>query len=506
MDIPDYSHLLRYHAGTVALPQGLFEWGYRLSEAALRHAKGDKAKSEALSDQGVFLDRMGFYREASKTFRRAGALDDRPLIWMNLAVADDHDPATNPTVMAETRRRLRRSFGDHPKLPEMSIPAMPDKINIGYVSGDFRHHSAASCSIAMLRHYDKSKFRAHLFSSTPPPGDNITDVYRQIGAADGGYYDLPADDLKAAELIRSKNIHILVDLSGVSGYNRLGMFTRRAAPIQVTAWGYATSTGLPEMDYFLCCETMVPTVEAPYYIEELWRVSRSTHFSFPGSKETWPIPIRRPGQPCFAWLGRIAKVSDDILRVWSEIMRRAPSDCIIRFKDIALDSPMARERVHKIMIGEGVDPNRILMAGQTARHQHIAGYGLADVILDSWPENGGVTTMEALMSGVPLVSMIGPTPGSRGGKLTLTAAGLGHFVARDAKDYVEIALDHMAHRAGHDRRALRDTVTGGVLGNDKAYVAEIEQAYIGMMEARIAGKPPNWIEKQHKVGLTAAAS
>jgi predicted O-linked N-acetylglucosamine transferase (SPINDLY family) len=496
-EIPDYSHLLRYHTAAVALPSGRFEWGYHLSVEAEKQARSKNDRADALSDQGVCLDRLGFYREASKRFRKSGELYDRPIVWMNLAVADDHDPATTPAIMQQTRKRLRASMGDPEKLPELLISEIPEKINIGYVSGDFRQHSAASCNIGMLRYYNRDRFKVHLFSSTPPPGDHQTEVYRQIGASDGGFYDLPSDDRQAANLIRSKNIHILIDLSGVSGYNRLSMFTLRPAPIQVTAWGYATSTGLPEMDYFMCCPVMVPDAEAPYYIEELWRISRSTHFAFPAAKENWPVRVRRPGPPSFGWLGRMAKVSDDILRVWAKIINKSPPETVIRFKDTALDSPMGRGRVHEILTKEGVDPNRVLMAGLSDRAQHIAAYSHIDVMLDSWPENGGVTTMECLLSGVPMVTMTGPTPGSRGGKLTLTPAGFGHWVARDAQDYIDIALDHMANREKHDRNLMREAIIDGPLFDDKTYVKEIEGVYEAMLKERIGGKKPNWIERKN---------
>ena len=359
----------------------------------------------------------------------------------------------------------------------------PDRVlRVGYVSGDFKRHSAAFIFGAVVRHHDPSRVQTYLYSTLPvdPGADEVTASFQKAGV----WRDLcPLTDEQADALIRQDGIDVLVDLSGHTGGNRLPLFSRKPAPVQVTAWGFAHGTGIPEIDYFLADPIAVPGTEREHYAERVWDLPCIVGYDPPAEyalKGTSPAPFTRDenGYITLGVFSRFEKLSDAALGAWAEILRRVP-DARLLLKDRAFRRPFSIRRVRDAM--PGIDPGRLTFAIDSHHNEHMAAYQHVDLILDPFPHTGGCGALEQLYMGVPIVTRYGVNPGGRTTASVLTVLGRGGGVAQSVEDYIALAVSLATERT--EIAAARKTLRPGLLDSplcNGTYVTAVEDAYRAM--------------------------
>jgi predicted O-linked N-acetylglucosamine transferase (SPINDLY family) len=349
------------------------------------------------------------------------------------------------------------------------------RITVGYISSDFRGHSAALTFLPVLRHCDKRQFRIACYSCSPLQ-DHMTAQCRAATDVWVDAWQMSDDELSAR--IEADQVDILVDLSGHSAGNRLTVFARKPAPIQVTAWGSGTGTGVPTIDYFFADPVTVPETVRHLFAEQVYDLPAViTTDPLPGVQPT-PLPMLRTGHVTFGVFNRIDKISDPALKVWSRLMQQLPDSRIV-IKNVALDDPFLRDRLIGRFVAHGVAESRVTCLGSTSRDQHMAAFADIDISLDPFPQNGGVSTWESLQAGVPVVALLGNSSASRAAAGIVTAAGLGDWVAEDEQSYIAIAGRHAAdpERLAKLRAALPQMVATSAAGNGELYTRKVEEAY-----------------------------
>ncbi|MCP9625747.1 tetratricopeptide repeat protein [Rhodopseudomonas palustris] len=349
----------------------------------------------------------------------------------------------------------------------------PDRrLVVGYVSADFRQHSAAFSFRPILEHHDRSKVEVICYSGVVVP-DMATKAFETI--ADKWRDSSQWTDARLADTIRADKVDILIDLSGHSAGNRLRVFARKPAPVQVTAWGHATGTGLPVIDYLFADPVAVPKEVRPFYAEAIYDLPSIVIIEPPPAGLHSPeLPLDRNGYLTYGSLNRISKLSDAAIAVWARIMTGNPTSRLI-LKDHQIDDPAVRQTLLEKFAAQGIAADRITLLGSTSRQQHLQTLREIDLGLDPFPQAGGVSTWEALHMGVPVVSKLGNTVASRVGSAILSAAGLPEFIATDEDRYVAIAL-----APDHDKlRAIRRGLPAFIVERcgPVAYTRAVEDAY-----------------------------
>jgi protein O-GlcNAc transferase len=278
-------------------------------------------------------------------------------------------------------------------------------------------------------------------------------------------------------LIRKDRIDILVDLAGHMYGNRLRAFAMKPAPIQVTAWGEPTGTGLKQVDYLFADPVIVPSSERSLLTEQVVDLPNFLGFWSPDAlPEPGPLPALERGYVTFASFNRLAKVTDEVLRLWSAILRAVPRSRLV-LKDRSMDEQ--REVILGMLANEGISPDRVTLHKHVSRPQHFAAYRDVDVALDPFPHGGGMTTLEALWMGVPVVTAPGRIISSRLAASTLAAAGLTDFIASDLQSYVELAASKARNLSSlaRLRGTLRDHITRTEFGDPVRYARAVERQY-----------------------------
>ena len=379
-------------------------------------------------------------------------------------------------IIAAIREWGARFTLEHPASAAPSVRSITDRteaLRVGFISGDFRTHSVAHFFEPILSARDRGAFAYVLYSNSHLQ-DGVTARLRTYADEWRDVWRLTDDAL--IELVRTDRIDILVDLSGHTAANRLAVFARRAAPVQVSYLGYPASTGLTTMDFRITDAVTDPPVPADeWHCERLLRLPDSQWCFRPYGTRAAPgaSPARKAGFVTFGGFNNLTKASDTMLACWVQILVKLPTS---RLRLTRVRSAQRAAEITALFGQSGVAPERlecVLYANDPPYGQQFAG---VDIALDSYPYNGVTTTCESLYVGVPVVSLYGRNGISRSGLSILSALGLGELAASTPDEYVEIAvaLGSDLSRLEHLRASLRARFEQSSLRDEKRFAANFE--------------------------------
>ncbi len=363
------------------------------------------------------------------------------------------------------------------------------RLRVGYVSPDFRQHSVAYFIEPVIAEHDRQRFEVYCYSDVARP-DPVTERFK--GLADY-WHDVSADsDESLARRIRGDGIDLLVDLDGHAAGNRLPVFAQKPAPIQLTYLGYPATTGLPEMDYRITDGVADPleSVDSAYS-EILIRLPKAFLCYRPPDRAP-PVAAtnKQGGAISFGSFNELTKVSPEVVRTWSRILKQTPESRLL-LKATSLRDPAVRRRVRGRFEAAGIEPDRVELVGRTATlEEHLALYARVDVALDTFPYNGTTTTCEALYMGIPVVSLEGKAHAGRVGASVLSVLELPELVAATETDYVRTAVDLATdkERRRAFRESLRDRMSQSALCDARSFVQALETSYLECWE--------RWLESE----------
>jgi predicted O-linked N-acetylglucosamine transferase (SPINDLY family) len=324
--------------------------------------------------------------------------------------------------------------------PAVSTGAANRKLRLAFLSPDLREHSVAYFLEPLLAHLSPGEFEVVLYHDHFV-ADATSERLRTHAVLWRNFVGQPAAAVEAA--IRADAPDVLVDLAGHTGLNRLPLFARRLAPVQISYLGYPNTTGLAAMDYRFVDDFTDPPAADAWHTEKLVRFA-STAWSYRAPAAALGVAPRpsQAGSPVtFGCFNNFAKVTDAALGAWGRLLGKVPGSRL-RLKAGGLGEPAVARQVQERLVLAGLDPRRVELMERTAdAASHLALYHGVDVALDTYPYNGTTTTCEALWMGVPVVTLAGDRHAARVGGSLLTAVGHPEWVARDWDDYLRIAAE-----------------------------------------------------------------
>lgn len=363
--------------------------------------------------------------------------------------------------------------------PQPPGPRRGGRLRVGYVSADLRTHSVAYFLEPLLTHHDRTLVEIFCYSNGRQ-GDATTDRLRVL--ADHWVPVAALDDPAVADRIRADGIDLLVDLGGHTGNSRLTVFAHRAAPVQLTWLGYPNTTGLAAMDYRLTDAIADPPGQSdPFHAEKLVRLDGGfLCYRPPGdAPAVAPPPCAANGFVTFGSFNHPAKLSDETVRCWADLVGRVPGSRLLLKYRIFEDE--ATRRFHQERFrAAGLPSDRLDLAGHIADAQgHLAAYGRVDLALDPFPYNGTTTTCEALWMGVPVVSLAGMRHAGRVGASLLHRVGLDELVAEDLQGYgaLAVGLASAPDRLAMLRSGLRDRLAASPLLDGAGFARAMETLF-----------------------------
>lgn len=439
----------------------------------------------AWSNLGAIRNLQGRNHEALAVTQRAAELNPgNAALQGNMIMFADLLPET--TLIEALCRRRHWAYTFEAPYKRAWKPHKNDrdpnrKLRVGYVGADFRQHSAAHIHGAVIRAHDPEKIAVYVYAGNRFE-DEVSAKIREAPALAEWVTTSSMSDLMLADRIYKDRIDILVDCASFTSGGRLPAFACKPAPIQAHAWGYANGTGMDAMDVFLADNVIVPPHLEYGYTETVVKMSSLLTFDpFLDLPPPGPPPVRKNGYVTFGSYNRVEKISAPILRLWCEVMKAVPDSRII-LKFGGLDGEVA-DQLKESFAHWGVDPSRVETRGHTPRDEHLRQYGDIDIMLDSWPHVGGITTLEALYMGVPCVTLLGDRAPSRVSASILTGLGMTDWIADSPPQYLEIATAMARADLGDLRAGLPERIKATTIGDPVAYTRELEGVYRQLWQA-----------------------
>ncbi len=326
-------------------------------------------------------------------------------------------------------------------------------------------------------------------------GEN-TDFAKAYQAAFDRYTLVPGNkpDL-AAERIAGDHVDILFDVSGHTSRTCLPVLAHRAAPVQIHGLGYSITTGASFVDYLLTDRHFMPPSLARHNSEA--GVFMPHSFMIAPPIERRPTPSRRAMQLpetafVFSNFNHPCKFEPVVFAAWMRILARAPNAVMWFGEFVAATAANLKREAER----HGIDPTRLVFAPKIQREDHCARLSAADMALDTYYHGGGITTVDALWAGVPLLSIAGETPAARMGATLLHAVGMPELLCRDLAEYearaVAFANDPAAVAAL--RAKLAATIASAPLFDVPRYARDLASAFEVMWRNHWDGRPVAPIE------------
>lgn len=357
-------------------------------------------------------------------------------------------------------------------------------LRIGFVSADLRGHPVGRLLSSVLPMIRKNGFDVFLYANHPAHGDDALTrelqsdkvVFRRI-------HGVPDHDV--SEQIVNDGVDVLIDLSGHTAGNRLEVFALKPAPVQISWMGYFASTGLAQMDHFVGDPYVLPASEWGHFCETPIIMPNSYYcYSLPSdAPDVGSPPILDTGYVTFGCFNNRAKITGAVIRCWAQIIAAVPgSRLFVKTKELAgiPEQDLFRQQFSAC----GGDPHCLILEGSSSYHEYLASFHRVDIALDPFPYPGGLTSLDGLWMGVPVLTLKGKRFIGHQGEMILQNLSLSNWIADDEADYIEKAIALSADSEGlvQLRRELRDRMRNAPLCRPDVFAADFGNAVRGVWQ------------------------
>lgn len=434
-------------------------------------AVADNNLGTAYKDQGLLDEAIGCYQRA---------LDLNPENMMahsNLLMTLHYRPGITLAELAAAHQQ----FDSQHVVPlvQSTIPpqrnlSWPRRLRLGFISADFGRHPVGFFLVRVLENLSREAFEIYCYSDRKVKDD----FTRRFQAVSAQWLDvIGMADERLAERIRADKVDILFDLAGHSGHNRMPVFARKPAPVAMTWIGYEGTTGLSTIDYLIADHHIVPEDSSVHFREKILRMPDGYLCYEPpdAAPDVSPSPAIRNGYPTFGSFNNLAKITPQVIHVWSSILQRSPNAKLI-MKYNGLGDLNVKQRLMNAFSEHGVDPKQLTFQPPDSYADYLASYRDVDLVLDPFPFSGSTTTCEALWMGVPVITCPFETFASRHSLTHLSNIGVVETIASDLEQYVDLAVSLSGDipRLEVLRSSMRDRMRASPLCDGKRFAANLD--------------------------------
>jgi predicted O-linked N-acetylglucosamine transferase (SPINDLY family) len=367
-----------------------------------------------------------------------------------------------------------------------------DKIKVAYLSADFRRHPVGYGIVGVLEQHDRARFEVHGVSYG---ADDGSETRRRIATAVDHFHDVrERSDKEAAALLNDLAVDIVVDLGGHTAGSRMGVLAYRPAPIQVSYFGYAGTSGAEFIDYVMADRVVLPFDQQPFFSERIVHLPDSYLATDADRQAALIAPTRAdlelPDNAfIFSCFNNAYKLSRPMVGIWARALKACPNSLLWLY----YINESAQANLQQELISHGVDPSRVILAPFVEQPEdHLARLRLADLFLDTLPYNAHTTASDALWAGVPVLTCLGPTFAGRVAGSLLQAVGLPELITNSLEEYETLAQKLASDPAllGSLRERLAQNLTSSPLFDTQRLTRHIEAAYATMRDTWQRGEPP----------------
>ena len=471
---PDSAEVV-HNLGSLYAEMGRASIAAQLFERAIA-MKPDYA--EAYSNLGAHFLEMGDHEKAMACFDKAPSYAPQfHIVESNKLFALHYDPEISSQALYDAAMHWGAKHAPVSMMQPPITDKNPDKVlRVGYVSADIRTHPIGFFLESVLASHTGA-VEVFCYANMPHEDHQTKRIkpsvkhWRRI---------FGKSDDEVERIIREDKIDILLDMSGHTAANRLMVFARKPAPIQITWLGYFDTTGMPAMDYILCDDKVLPKVSEKWYLEKPLRMP-TTYLCFappPYDISSTITPSQNNGFITFGCFNRLNKLTPQVLSCWADILHAVDSSVLLLKSKSFAESTIC-DGFRDIFKQHGINPNRIHFDIASLRRDYLAQYKMVDIVLDPFPYGGGTTTAEALWMGRPVVTWPQERFISRLSCSLLGAMKRDEWVANSQKSYIDIAakLAQNSDALTKAHNTVREQFLLSPVCDEKRFVKDLEHLY-----------------------------
>jgi protein O-GlcNAc transferase len=345
----------------------------------------------------------------------------------------------------------------------------PKKIKLGLVSSDFGNHPGGFFSLSTLQELKKKNFELIAYSNYDR-NDDLSLSFRSLFSK-WRSIENKKDDEVIHQIIKD-GIHILIDMQGHSGNNRLPIFIYKAAPVQAT-WHCQGSTGIPEIDYVIANPYFIPSNEENHWVEQVFRLPKlSQCFTPPDfNVEVNDLPVIKNKFITFGCLNKLTKINEEVILLWSKVLNSiANSKLILKTKN--LDNKLVKEDIISQFKKNNVNKNKLILLGESkTRKELLKTYNDIDISLDTFPFQGYTTSCESVWMGVPVLTLKGDRLLFHSGECINSNLNMHDWIAKNNNNYILKAVEFSSkiNELSKIRKNLRQTTLKSALCDSKSF-------------------------------------
>jgi predicted O-linked N-acetylglucosamine transferase (SPINDLY family) len=444
--------------------------------------------AEAHGNLGNAFKDAGRLDEAIASYRQAISIaPNLPEPYDNLVYALWYHPAYDAAAIAREHQQWNRQHAEPLKKfiqPHDNDRSPSRRLRIGYVSPDFRDHVVGRNILPLLERHDAEQFEVFCYSNS----ETADEMTEQIKSCAPGWRNILGNtDAEAAAKIRADRIDILVDLSLHMLGNRLPLFARKPAPVQITFAGYPGTTGLEAIDWRITDRHLEPPGSEHAFVEKPLVLPDTFWCYDPRSTEPAVnvLPAMQAGYITFGCLNNFCKLNDAVLTLWAKVMRQ------VEHSRLLLLAPEGKHRIRTLefLSAEGIGAERVEFVGHQSRGEYLLTYHRIDLGLDTFPYNGHTTSLDSAWMGVPVVTLVGSISVGRAGLSQLSNIGLEELAGATPDEFMRIAVELAGDlpRLTQLRSALRQRMEQSPLMDAGKFARDIEAAYRAAWQAWCEG-------------------
>ena len=461
--------------GAILKDLGRFE---ESSESFKKVIELNKDYTEGYYNLGIVLKKNGKIDESVQNFKKAIIINPKHYkaysnYLFNLSYLtkyDDHYYISAAKNFGNSLKKIEDNL-----CSPYQYKKNPEKIKIGFVSGDFKEHPVGFFLLDTLKHLKRS-FNLFAYSNSKKE-DDLTikikshfDNWREISNL---------NDLEVINQIRNDKINILFDLSGHSAHNRLPIFINNPAPVQVS-WGvgYLASTGIAEIDYFIGDQHVTPLEIKNQFVENIlnlpniWCCLSKPEFKI---SKVQLAPAEKNGFITFGSFNNINKLNEKVISVWAKILNKVPNSKLF-LKNEMLKNKYIKKKIIDQFIKYKINAKKLILEDNSPRNKLLETYNKIDIALDPFPYSGGTTSFEAIFMGVPLLTKKGSKSVSRSAQSINHNIGMSDWIADNENEYIVKAIEFSKNfeKLSEIKKSILQNTSKSPLFNDSLFAEQFK--------------------------------
>lgn len=403
----------------------------------------EKREHEILTLLGGCLCEVGEISEGLKLFKESSLIAPNEILNYEQSIFFmNYLENINFNEYFDNIKKLRNYFTKYyfNYKEDLDIKKIKKPIRIGFVTGDFRDHAVGFQLFDVIKNLSEN-FNFELYAYYNYDDQDLsTEKFKKFFKKWKVINNVK--DFDVINIIRLDDIQILIDLAGFSEGGRLPVFFNKPAPIQISWAGYLASTGMSEIDYVIADKYSVTPNEEKQFVEKIWRLNNTWSVITPEKDIglNQELPMIKNNYVTFGSFNEIKKINKKVIELWSRILRESHNSKLILISK-KFDEQKFKDRFTNLFIKNGVNLDQLIFEGEQERRKLLIKYNYIDIALDTFPYNGGTTSLEAAWMCVPILVMKGKSFLSKCGESINFSLGMDEWICDNEESYVRKALN-----------------------------------------------------------------